>query len=751
MAGVLLAPALAHGWSLGDIDALSRYGLSAQAGGSVHYTGPTDQVQQMIPWMTLVRAQLAHGHLPLWNPYSGLGLPLVFNWQSAAFSLPNLVGYLFPAFLGYTVVLFLTLVIAGSGVYVLSRVLGLGLLGSLTAATVFELSGSVIGWLGWPITGVAAWSGWVLALVLLVLGGRRPVRDVTLLAVVVAFSWYAGQPESVGLLVGAVVVLLLVVVLARARLAGGAGPVARPVARVAAAVVAGTGLAAPLVLPGVQLASGSVVKSVSAYGALPAGDLSHLVLQDFDGLPLSGSHWFGHSIYPETAVYVGVVGLVLALVAVVVGRRRPEVLALAAVAVAGALVAYAGPVVAVLRQLVGTRAVVWHRSLLVVDLALAVLAGVGLDSLVGGERVGEARRWLGIWSVAAAAFLALLWLVGRGHLPPAEAQVRARSFLWPAAQAVVGMLVAAVAVGPGRRGGDARGRRRSARGAPRRTVSAGAATGAVLLLVESAYLLAAGAPLVSSSPAFLTPTPAEVALARAVGDAVVGFGTNDCHEPPGVGILPDVNVAFGVHELAVYDPITPDRYFTAWKTATGVPAASAGAPLIFCPAVTTVADARRLGVGFVLEPPGVPGPRGAVADGKVGDERLYRIPGAAPATLVPYVPAGIPAPTGAPGPAVGVGHPDPSTWSLVVDPARTSSLRLRLTDVPGWHASVDGRPLALQRFAGTMLEARVPPGRHRVVLRYWPSLLTVGLLLAGAALAALVAANLTARGRRRDR
>ncbi len=117
----------------------------------------------MIPWTTLAWTQVHHGHLPLWNPYSGLGMPLVFNWQSASFSVPALVGYLVPVRLAYTVAQIVTLVIAGSGVYVLGRVLRLGVLGSATAATVYELSGPFMGWLGWPNAAAMAWAGWLFA------------------------------------------------------------------------------------------------------------------------------------------------------------------------------------------------------------------------------------------------------------------------------------------------------------------------------------------------------------------------------------------------------------------------------------------------------------------------------------------------------------------------------------------------------------------------------------------------------------
>ena len=58
-------------------------------------------------------------------------------------------------------------------------------------------------------------------------------------------------------------------------------------------------------------------------------------------------------------------------------------------------------------------------------------------------------------------------------------------------------------------------------------------------------------------------------------------------------------------------------------------------------------------------------------------------------------------------------------------------LRLRLTNVPGWQATLDGRPLALgavgERFHGGGPD---PPGSHVVELHYWPPLFSDGLVVA---------------------
>jgi hypothetical protein len=50
-----------------------------------------------------------------------------------------------------------------------------------------------------------------------------------------------------------------------------------------------------------------------------------------------------------------------------------------------------------------------------------------------------------------------------------------------------------------------------------------------------------------------------------------------------------------------------------------------------------------------------------------------------------------------------------------------------------------------------MLQARIPPGRHTIVVRYWPTAFTVGLVLAGCSVAGLSVALLSEIVRRRQK
>jgi hypothetical protein len=92
----------------------------------------------------------------LWNPHSGLGLPLLHNFQSAAFSVPMIIGYLAPQRYVYTTAVVSTMLIGGLGVLWSCRRFGLRLLPSTFAATAFMLSGSFNGWLGWPVRHVGS-------------------------------------------------------------------------------------------------------------------------------------------------------------------------------------------------------------------------------------------------------------------------------------------------------------------------------------------------------------------------------------------------------------------------------------------------------------------------------------------------------------------------------------------------------------------------------------------------------------------
>jgi hypothetical protein len=168
-----------------------------------------------------------------------------------------------------------------------------------------------------------------------------------------------------------------------------------------------------------------------------------------------------------------------------------------------------------------------------------------------------------------------------------------------------------------------------------------------------------------------------------------------------------------------------------------------------CPAVDNARIARRYGIGFILDHAGSPRPAGTNFVSNVGDEKLYRVPGTAAATLTPLGADGSYPSEDAVGVPVALTHPKPSAWRIVGTAHAPAVLRLHLTDVPGWHATIDGRPLRLVPLSGTMFQATFPAGRHTVELHYWPTAFTAGLAVALASLIGLSTGIVMGRRRRR--
>jgi hypothetical protein len=248
------------------------------------------------------------------------------------------------------------------------------------------------------------------------------------------------------------------------------------------------------------------------------------------------------------------------------------------------------------------------------------------------------------------------------------------------------------------------------------------------MALQFAFLLTAIPNLWPSSSAGFATTPAEAHLQRLVGAGRVAFG--NCGVPY-LGILPEDNDVYGVSELAAYDPTVPKSWYEALNQLTGTKQTPAG---YFCGRVTSASEARALGASWILEPPGGAVPSGTSLVSTIEGEPLYQVPGAGVVTLQPAgaVSSSVPAQV------VAASYPNLNSLHMSFDASQRSVLELHISDVPGWHATIDGHPLALRRFEDAMLQAEVPAGSHTVTLTYGPSAFNTGLIVAAATAAILL-------------
>ena len=134
--------------------------------------------------------------------------------------------------------------------------------------------------------------GWVLGATVAILdrdGNWPRARPTALLAASLAFVLYGGHPESVVFVVECTAVVVVVYLIARIkRILSQLVRALSPLLDLGLAGVAAAALAAPLLLPGIPILSGSARQLDVGYMGLPKTYLINLVAP-----AISGSHWRG--------------------------------------------------------------------------------------------------------------------------------------------------------------------------------------------------------------------------------------------------------------------------------------------------------------------------------------------------------------------------------------------------------------------------------------------------------------------------
>jgi hypothetical protein len=548
---------------------------------------------------------------------------------------------------------------------------------------------------------------------------------------------YAGHPETLLINVLCIATVAVVMLARRAIRDGHLGACVRPVIALGLTGVAAFGLAAPLLLPGIEVIERSTRGSALAI-PLPANASVGLLLAGYHGYPIRGSNYFGPVNYYETAAYVGIIALVLVCVALVHCWRESAVLAMGAVAVLCAVLSYSMDVSRLIERIPFLQTIQWSRAVMVLDFALAVLAGVGLQVLLdhSGRRATR-RSWWGS-TLVLSLVVAIIWFHhARAPMSSTDARIQARSFMWAWVQLAVLLLMGGVLSVASRHRSWFAVRFRSAL-----TIAA-----ALLLAVEAAFLLTATPSLWASADDAFPVTASVARLKAVVGQDRLGFAScPSVIAVPPLGILAGTNAAYEVSEITAYDPILPTSYFPSYYDALGQPSAIVGRGG-FCPSLSTGTLARHFGVSFILASAGSPPPSGVNFKETIGGEDLYEVPGAGvitvqPATMSPDSPEATVA-------TISGNMDDLSSLRTVIEVATPSTMYVHVTNYDGWSATIDGRDLPLSTWAHTMLKASVPPGRHVIVMRYRPRTFTVGLMLAGATAVALGVALLSPLWRRR--
>jgi hypothetical protein len=381
-----------------------------------------DGVAQFLTWRWILGDAVRRGQLPLWSPWSFCGQPLAANGQAACFYPPTLLlCWLLPPAKALAWLWALHVALAVGLTWGLARRLGASHLGGAVSGAAYAAGGFLLAWAPVPsLMHSAAWLPGALWGVEIAVQ-ERSWRGVGLAALALAMAVLAGHMQVAGY------VWLTTALWGLARV--GAGLVAGragALPRLAAAFALALALAAMQALPAVELGRWSPRGAqhptptgfrFAKHLALRPLHLSTLVWPTILGHPRQGT--YADLAFAEHFCGMGPVTLLLALVGVAVGKRRP-VQGLLVVAAVSLLVAMGTPLAALLYYWVPYLGMTggFQRTLFVFCLALALLAGQGVEAgreaLARLGRKGEPLRRVselllaGAMAAQAAAMLKLL-------------------------------------------------------------------------------------------------------------------------------------------------------------------------------------------------------------------------------------------------------------------------------------------------------------------------------------------------------
>lgn len=118
----------------------------------------TDPVRQQYPWRELAVSIEKKLKLPLWNPYNLSGTPLLANFQSAPFYIFNVLFFIMPFALAWSLLIFLGPLLSGILLFLYLDNLKLNKWASMLGAITFSFSGFFVAWMEWgTITHVGLW------------------------------------------------------------------------------------------------------------------------------------------------------------------------------------------------------------------------------------------------------------------------------------------------------------------------------------------------------------------------------------------------------------------------------------------------------------------------------------------------------------------------------------------------------------------------------------------------------------------
>jgi uncharacterized membrane protein YfhO len=332
-----------------------------------------DIITQILPWKNLVIDALKAGQIPLWNPYSFSGMPLLANYQSAPLSPLNLLFIFLPFVDGWRILILLQPLLAGCFMLLYLRSLKLSDFAAVLGSVSFMFCGFITTWMAYGTLGYAIL---FLPLALYLIEKfyeDKNSRFLILYAFVFPLSFFSGHFQiSIYFFIFTCFYLLLKYFQTKN---------IKITVFLILYTVFGILLCLFQLLPSIELYTQTLRSEIFLKTeVIPWGYLATFLSPDIFGNPVTRNDWFGH--YAEWNSYIGLIPLILAAYAIFIYKNK-TVLFFILTAGLAILLSFQTPVLDILVNLqipvLSTSAA--SRIIVIFSFSACVLSAYGLEKL----------------------------------------------------------------------------------------------------------------------------------------------------------------------------------------------------------------------------------------------------------------------------------------------------------------------------------------------------------------------------------
>lgn len=350
----------------------------------------SDVPSLLYPWRSLVIDELKAFRWPLWNPYYFTGMPLLANFQSAAFSYVNLFFLFLPKAYGWSLGVMSSPLLTMLAVYFFLRNKKLCEISALLGAVVFSLSGFEIAWLEYNVLGHTALflPLFLLAIDKIFAGGKRWLG---ILSFLIALQIFTGYIPIV--IYSYLLCLFYILYLYFLSEKGKKKIFWRRYFLLASFWVVGILLASVQLFPGIELMQNSIRKIdplVGSSGAsyLPFKHLATLLAPDYFGSPAT-HNYFGKGFYDNFYFFAGTPVVILLMYSLFLLKRNKEMKFWWFCVLFSLLLVFDNPLGRVLMAMFQLSGGVAARALFITGFSFAVISALSLEKLL---RKGDSER-----------------------------------------------------------------------------------------------------------------------------------------------------------------------------------------------------------------------------------------------------------------------------------------------------------------------------------------------------------------------